>query len=182
MLLGNSGVGKTSLVCRWTTGAWQPSAKPTVGANHQRKPVMLDKTEVDIYLWDTAGQEQFEALTPLYARSACAALVVASIDDKDSFSSLQKWLDLLSNSCDQLPPAILLVNKIDKSSDYQFSRDDIEDQYQQMFTAIYYVSAYSGECVDNAFIHAADLGYKFILSTSSKETVPIESKTNTSCC
>ena len=84
---------------KWTAGHFSSDLKSTVGANHQRKTVFIGKDEVELYLWDTAGQEQFQALTPLYVRNATTALITAAIDDSNSFDTLQTWIDLINSAC-----------------------------------------------------------------------------------
>ena len=163
VLLGNSGVGKTSLVMKWTNGDFHRTIKPTIGANHQRKTVQISANEeIDLYLWDTAGQEQFQSLTPLYARSASCAIVVAAINDRESFEALEQWLKLLEASCDPVPPVILAVNKMDLMGQACKTQEEIEQEYSAKFCGIFYVSAASGENVDNVFNQAAKSAYEFI--------------------
>ncbi|OHT08495.1 small GTP-binding protein [Tritrichomonas foetus] len=169
VLLGNSGVGKTSLVTRWTTGSYQKSIKPTIGANHQRKSVTVGKNEYDLYLWDTAGQEQFQALTPLYARSAAAAIITASIDDVESFSSLQTWINLLNSACEKVPPMILAVNKIDLVDQSVYSSDEVESRFGSSFEAVFFVSAATGEGVETCFMQAAQSGVAFTKNSLTPE-------------
>ena len=185
VLLGNSGVGKTSIVTRWTSGQWQSSIKPTVGANHQRKKVEIDDQEVDLFLWDTAGQEQFQALTPLYARSAAAAIIVTAINDISSFDSIDTWIDLVNNSCDSLPPIILAINKIDITENIVLTHDEIEDKYHSRFDGIFYVSAITGEELDNLFMQAAVKGFHYSQSGvtgQAKATSLTATKTSSGGC
>jgi small GTP-binding protein len=162
VLLGDSGVGKTSLLTRWTTGSFSKTANPTVGANHQRKRVVLGNREIDIFLWDTAGQEQFQALTPLYARASSVAIVTTSITDLSSFDGIKRWLDLLQSASDELPPVVLAVNKIDLRDSAVRSADDIEQEYRGKFAAVFFVSAATDEEVDNLFMFAALAGFRFV--------------------
>lgn len=183
VLLGNSGVGKTSVVFRWTTGSWEPLIKPTIGANHQRKTVHLDDQDVEIYLWDTAGQEQFQALTPLYVRSSYCAIIMTSITDPNSFESVNIWKELLQTSCERYPPCILGVNKIDLEDSDGTDRNRIDQQFSNQFDSIMYVSALSGEGVDNLFIYAAQIGYDFFKkNTAKKKTIDIKETKKSGCC
>ncbi|OHT11917.1 small GTP-binding protein [Tritrichomonas foetus] len=188
VLLGNSGVGKTSLVMRWTTGNFQQSIKTTIGSNHQRKTVTIDKYDVDLYLWDTAGQEQYRALTPLYTRSASAAIITASIDDEGSFEALQTWIDLLSSSCQRTPPMILAVNKIDLMNQpeaVQLSTEEIEARYLPLFSSIFFVSAATGEGVDTVFMQAAQSAYHYIREDPQQQIKPLMENENSGkkeCC
>jgi small GTP-binding protein len=183
VLLGNSGVGKTTLVMRWTNGVFEKDIRPTIGANHQRKVVKIGADDIDLYLWDTAGQEQFQALTPLYARAAAAAVIVASITDESSFTALDAWRDMISNSCDNVPPMVLLVNKIDLIAQADMSNEDIETNFGPKFSGVFFVSAQSGEGVDDALMHAATIGYKFQVSAnSSRKKVSPSEQNSGGCC
>jgi len=161
VLLGNSGVGKTSLVNRWINGSHNKTITPTVGANHQKKTLVIDGQQLDLFIWDTAGQEQFLALAPLYTRSASVAIMTASIVDEDSFSNLNTWKKLLEESCESFPPVILAVNKIDLSTDSMPTRDEIEESNIDSYSSVFFVSAQTGEGVDELFIQAGRLGLSF---------------------
>jgi small GTP-binding protein len=171
VLLGDSGVGKTSLITRWTTGAFSKGTNPTVGANHQRKRLAIEGREVDLFLWDTAGQEQFQALTPLYARCAAVAILTTSIVETASFVNIDRWIDLLCSASDELPPIVLAVNKVDlrgSPGSAQKSADDIQREYQKRFAGIFFVSAFTGEEVENMFMFAALEGYKFTQASTAE--------------
>ncbi|KAH0795341.1 small GTP-binding protein [Histomonas meleagridis] len=185
VFLGNSGVGKTSLAFRWSSGTFSDLIKPTIGANHQRKTIDIGGSKIDLYVWDTSGQEQFQSLTPLYVRSASVALIVASINDMNSFDSIQVWLDLLANSCDNIPPAILAINKIDQEDLSVITKDQIEERFVNKFNSIFYVSAATGENVNNLFTQAAKVAYSFVKSieiTDSKDISLQDKKNNRTCC
>jgi small GTP-binding protein len=164
VLLGDSGVGKTSIVTRWTTGVYQRLLHPTVGACHQRKRVVIGDAEVELFIWDTAGQEQFQSLTPLYARSACVAILTASITDARSFENLAQWAEILSSATEEIPPVVLAVNKTDLRESAHISEDEITAKYAPQYAAHFFVSALTGEGIDNLFMHAAQLGYQFALA------------------
>jgi small GTP-binding protein len=184
VLLGNSGVGKTSLVTRWTSGTFESQIGLTIGANHQRKTIRILGEPVDLFLWDTAGQEQFQALTPLYAHSAATAIIVVAIDQLDSFKGISTWMDLLSRSCDVQPPIILLVNKIDKTERVAFEREDIRERYGASFAGLFFVSAVTGEGVDTAFCCAGERACEFLQSVNTaKIQVDLNrANENKECC
>jgi small GTP-binding protein len=183
VLLGDSGVGKTSIVTRWTTGMYQRISNPTVGANHQRKRIVVDDNEVDLFIWDTAGQEQFQSLTPLYARSACVAILTASIVDQDSFDNLAQWTDILGSATDEVPPIVLAVNKCDLRESARMTDEKIETTYATKFAGHFFVSALTGEGIDNLFMFAAQLGYRYALANrGNAESVLNEGTHNGSNC
>jgi small GTP-binding protein len=185
ILLGDSGVGKTSLVTRWTTGTFLPSVTTTLGANHHRKRLTLDGEDADLFLWDTAGQEQFQALTPLYARSASVAILTASILDPGSFQNIDQWISVLQSALDELPPLVLAVNKIDRRESRCKSEDEIQSEYATKFEGVFFVSALSNEEVDNMFIFAALSGFRFAKEkngNSQKGILSEHREESSSCC
>jgi small GTP-binding protein len=143
---------------------YQRIANPTVGANHQRKRVVVDENEVDLFIWDTAGQEQFQSLTPLYARSACVAIMTASIVDQDSFENLTQWIEILSSATEEVPPVVLAINKCDLRENARLTDEKIETTYASKFAGHFFVSALSGEGIDNLFMFAAQVGYRFAMA------------------
>jgi small GTP-binding protein len=185
VLLGDSGVGKTSLATRWTTGTYSPSSKTTLGANHHRRRLTLEGEDVDLFLWDTAGQEQFQALTPLYARSAAVAILTTSILDPQSFRSIDQWISVLQSGADDLPPLVLAVNKIDRRESGFMTADEIQREYSKRFEGVFLVSALSNEEVDNLFMFAAIAGFRFTKEKNRSSQKGILSEKNIEsrqCC
>lgn len=162
VILGASGVGKTSMVDRWVTGLWNPAVTQTVSVWHQKKTVDVDGDKVDVYLWDTAGQEKFQALVPLYARSASVAILVASAEEPSTFENLKNSIEVLDNSCEVKPPCVLAINKVDLLEDSnRYCLDDIEQTYGIRFVKLFYCSAMTGEGIEETFLEATAEGYKF---------------------
>jgi small GTP-binding protein len=184
VLLGNSGVGKTSLTMQWVTGNHQALTGSTIGPNHQRRTINLEKEDIDLFVWDTAGQERFRVLTPLYAHSAAAALIVVAVNDPDSFKDIPLWTDLLSSSCDKQPPMILAVNKIDRSEPPCMDRDAIKEKYEGSFKSIFYVSALTGEGVHDVFHQLGECAYEFMIENDmiTKPHIHIEAVPENRCC
>jgi small GTP-binding protein len=169
VILGDSGVGKTSIVIRWMTGIFPRNEIPTIGANHQMKRVQLDTHEVELFIWDTAGQEQFRSLTPLYVRSASVAILTASITDRISFQNLNDWIEILLSSTDPNPPIILAVNKIDVTEGRELTQNEIDEKYRERFAGVFFVSALENIEIENLFMAAAQAGYQFTMDNRKKD-------------
>lgn len=183
VVLGDSGVGKTSLANRWINGTWQEAVKPTIGANHQRKRVVIEGQNLDVFMWDTAGQEQFRSLAPVYTRSSSAVVIVSSIVEKSSFQTIENWIDIVRTTSEKMPPLILAVNKVDLS-DHAMTMEEIMDRYKSMFNGVFFVSALTGQNVDDAFRCAAEGAFHFIKENQQSDvrTVQPEEKGKGGCC
>ncbi|POW00727.1 hypothetical protein PSHT_12885 [Puccinia striiformis] len=93
VILGMQGVGKTSIVHRYTTGSFSYSLTSTIGASFCTKKLSVDGCKVRLQIWDTAGQERFRSMAPMYYRGANAAILVYDITNKESFLDIQNWLN-----------------------------------------------------------------------------------------
>ncbi|KAF8320738.1 ras-domain-containing protein [Clavulina sp. PMI_390] len=120
VVMGNSAVGKTSLVQRFTENKFSlGSTMSTTGAFFVTKKVIVDGLKVRLQLWDTAGQERFRSMAPMYYRGANAAILCYDITDASSFDDVRKWLDELkhyqrpgsahSGDEDEQPPLLIYV-------------------------------------------------------------------------
>jgi small GTP-binding protein len=92
VLLGESAVGKSSLVLRFVKGQFFEYQESTIGAAFLTQSVALDDCTVKFEIWDTAGQERYHSLAPMYYRGAAAAVVVYDITSKQSFVRAQNWV------------------------------------------------------------------------------------------
>ncbi|CAM9786397.1 unnamed protein product [Choristocarpus tenellus] len=95
VLLGDTGVGKSSLVLRFVTNNFKPYSESTIGASFMSKMIMIDNTPIKFQIWDTAGQEKYHSLAPMYYRGASAAIVVYDITKAHSFETLKDWINEL---------------------------------------------------------------------------------------
>jgi small GTP-binding protein len=98
-LLGDTFTGKTSLVLRFAEGHYRESARsPTVGAFFVTKRLSVHGITCKVQIWDTAGQEQFRKLAPMYYRNAAAAIICYDITSPKSFETLKYWIDELQRN------------------------------------------------------------------------------------
>lgn len=104
VLLGESAVGKSSLVLRFVKGQFHEYQESTIGAAFLTQTLSMEDSEVKFEIWDTAGQERYNSLAPMYYRGAQAAIVVYDILNQDSFQRAQTWVNELqrkvSDDCD----------------------------------------------------------------------------------
>lgn len=184
ILLGDSSVGKTSLINSWLNETFEPETRPTIGTSNFFKTVELsDESEVKISLWDTAGQEQYRTIAPLYIRGSKVAIIVTSSIDSQSFKSISFWIELISATQVSDTKLILAINKIDLMDSAIDDLTDLIEEYKPKFDQFFCVSAKTGENVDSLFIAAAFLA-KEVQSLSNNNSIAEfnELKTNRSCC
>ncbi|EAX87909.1 small GTP-binding protein, putative [Trichomonas vaginalis G3] len=162
VLLGNSGVGKTSLCNQWIDGKFDLSLTSTIGSNFKPKKIKLMHRDVTVSLWDTAGQEQFKSLVPLYTRAASCAIIVGDVNDESSFEDSYVWQSLVLESNAECPPLILALNKVDLLRDnLQIKMDHFVEKYCQDYDSVCICSAKTGEGIDHVFEIAASKAVEY---------------------
>ncbi|KAN0080485.1 Ras family domain containing protein [Elaphomyces granulatus] len=117
IILGDSGVGKTSLMNQYVNKKFSASYKATIGADFLTKEVLVDDRLVTMQLWDTAGQERFQSLGVAFYRGADCCVLVYDVNNSKSFEALDSWRDeFLVQANPRDPegfPFVVIGNKID---------------------------------------------------------------------
>uniref|UniRef100_A0A8C7T2Z1 Calcium release activated channel regulator 2Ab n=1 Tax=Oncorhynchus mykiss TaxID=8022 RepID=A0A8C7T2Z1_ONCMY len=126
LLVGNSSVGKTSLLRTFCDGRFNPSSPATVGIDYSVKTLMLDNTQVAMQLWDTAGQERYRSITKQFFRKADGVVVMYDITLLDSFKAVRPWLINVQEAAGVGIPILLLGNKMDATSEREVPLKDAE--------------------------------------------------------
>ncbi|XP_074261253.1 ras-related protein Rab-18 isoform X3 [Saimiri boliviensis] len=115
LIIGESGVGKSSLLLRFTDDTFDPELAATIGVDFKVKTISVDGNKAKLAIWDTAGQERFRTLTPSYYRGAQGVILVYDVTRRDTFVKLDNWLNELETYCTRNDIVNMLVgNKIDK--------------------------------------------------------------------
>jgi small GTP-binding protein len=161
IFIGDSGVGKTSLIFRGTTDSFSTITAPTVGAGVTPMRILLGDRECRFHIWDTAGQEVYRSIVPLYFKLAVCAILVFSLTDPKSFESLPSWIDMLNRNTDHEVPVIIVGNKVD------IEQRAVEQGTVKTWAAskdypVFFTSAASGENVHTLFTSVAE---NYIAST-----------------
>ncbi|KAI8380803.1 GTP-binding protein [Blakeslea trispora] len=115
VLIGDSGVGKSNLLSRFTTNEFNLESKSTIGVEFATKNIEIEKRSIKAQIWDTSGQERYRAITGAYYRGAVGALVVYDITRRNSFQNVAHWLKELRDHADQNIVIMLVGNKVDLS-------------------------------------------------------------------
>jgi small GTP-binding protein len=152
VLIGATSVGKTCIVKRGTTGTFDMSTMPTLGASYTSKLVAVGDSMIRLLIWDTAGQERYRGITPMYYRNAAAVIIVYSIADRDSFNEIDVWVRSVQDNI----PGDVLFFLVGNKSDLDDSRHISVDQGQEKASAINAsfseTSAKDGTGIDELFV------------------------------
>uniref|UniRef100_A0A4W3IRJ9 VAMP associated protein A n=1 Tax=Callorhinchus milii TaxID=7868 RepID=A0A4W3IRJ9_CALMI len=111
----DTGVGKSSIVCRFVQDIFDLNALPTIGASFMTKTVSCGNELHKFLIWDTAGQERFHSLAPMYYRGSAAAVIVYDITNEESFYTLKKWVKELKEHGPENIVVAIAGNKCDLS-------------------------------------------------------------------
>jgi small GTP-binding protein len=124
VLIGDSGVGKTNLLSRFTRDQFNPESKSTIGVEFATKTLEIEGKNVKAQIWDTAGQERYRAITSAYYRGAIGAMLLYDMTSSLTFSSLTRWLSELRENADPNIVVILVGNKSDLTEKRSVSTDE----------------------------------------------------------
>jgi small GTP-binding protein len=185
VLLGNSEVGKTCILTRLVSGVFSESA-PTIGAAFQTHMVTTPSGTVTLQIWDTAGQEQYRSLSPMYYRSAQVALLCYDITNIPSFEAISGWVEELTAKAGKAIRILIVATKADLAHERMVPARDAREFAAAKGAAAYLeCSARTGEGIAEIFTKAAQLTAASASGTkgsfreeSAPELAPSESK----CC
>jgi len=159
VVVGDSGVGKSSLLLRYCDNEFSHTFQSTVGVDFKIRSVVLPTNgrRVKLQIWDTAGQERFRAMTRTYYRGALVLFLVFAIDQQASFASLMRWLDEARQWEPTLQHVAVLANKCDAHDAQTVSHRMARDWAESLSLRYYEVSAKTGEGVAQCFEDMAEI-------------------------
>lgn len=151
VIIGDSSVGKTSILSRFIDERFDPGERSTVGANYQLYTDEIDGEPIEIQLWDTAGQEKFRSLGPIYFRNAMGALAVFDMTNRETFINVNQWIDSFVSVAGSEAVIALAGNKCDLVSDVQVNIADAEKFASERNYIFRLTSAKSGAGIREIF-------------------------------
>lgn len=113
LLIGNSGVGKSCLLLRFSDDTYTNDYISTIGVDFKIKTAELDGKTVKLQIWDTAGQERFRTITSSYYRGSHGIIIVYDVTDQDSFNGVKMWLQEIDRYATSTVLKLLVGNKCD---------------------------------------------------------------------
>lgn len=151
VLIGDSGVGKSNLLSRFTRDEFNLESKSTIGVEFATRTLEIDGKRVKAQIWDTAGQERYRAITSAYYRGAVGALIVYDISKTESYESVSRWLKELKEHADANIVIELVGNKSDLDHLRAVPTDEAKSFANENSLLFTEASALSSDNVDLSF-------------------------------
>ena len=171
ILIGDSKVGKSSLLRQFTDGRYLDSCDTTVGVDFHAKVIKVDGCSIKLQIWDTAGQERFRAITRAYYRNAVGGLLVFDITNEQSFRDVPDWLEDARECAKPHKPVFVLVgHKSDLTRERAVSREEAQSLAQRNHMQYIETSAKITHNIDDAFVMLS----RTILQMLEKDMLQLE--------
>jgi small GTP-binding protein len=159
VLLGSCSVGKTSLIQRAVCNSFDPNSQPSVGV--QFSPIFVTNSadlHIAMRIWDTAGQEKFRSMVPIYFQGSQIALLVFSLIDRNSLLEAELWVDMLHQGIEPsiFPQLYLVGNKVDLTAERVVTVAEAQALADKVNATYFETSARSGQNVADMFSYIAD--------------------------
>ena len=151
IVVGNQGTGKSSILNRFVNETFEENYQATIGLDFQSKNITIHDQDVRLIIYDTAGQEKFRSLIPMYIREAQIILLVYDICDKESFDAIPKWIQEINDVLNREVVFALIGNKLDIENERKISFEEgkkLAEQHNYLFQE---VSAKTGKNFENLF-------------------------------
>jgi small GTP-binding protein len=182
--IGDSSVGKTSIINRFLRDTFEPEEPETIGVLYDSFIQEVNGATVEIQLWDTAGQEQYRSLGPVYFRSAGAAIVVFDLTNEESFRSIGDWINSFRNVCRDSAIVIVVGNKSERT-DRTVQADEAKAWAKEHNASYVETSAKTGQGVKVLFDELVALLAPSIVDVAeSRSSLDLQSSLNEKkgCC
>ncbi|KAF8365942.1 rab-8 [Pristionchus pacificus] len=155
LLIGDSGVGKTCVLFRFSDDSFNNSFISTIGIDFKIRTVEIDGKKIKLQIWDTAGQERFRTITTAYYRGAMGILLVYDITNEKSFENIKNWIRNIEEHASQDVERMIIGNKCDMEDKRQVSREKGQQLAIEYGTKFMETSAKANRNVEDAFLTLA---------------------------
>ena len=159
IILGDSGVGKTSILVRYTEEKFNHSHIATIGLDFKSKTIEIDGKKLEMQVWDTAGTEKFRVITRTYYQRCSGIIIAYDCSDQRSFDNVRKWVDQIKNNAEDEIPKVLIACKIDRP-DRKISKTDGENLASTLNMQYFETSAKANIGIDEIFAHMARMCFE----------------------
>ena len=151
VLVGDSAVGKTNVLTKYTHNSFSADSKSTIGVEFSTKTITVENERIKIQVWDTAGQERYRAICAAYYRNALAVIVVYDITRYNTFENISEWLREIRNYVQDNTVIAIVGNKCDLQHMRAVSAEKAKELATENNLTFYEVSALTGSGIDDMF-------------------------------
>ena len=169
LVLGDSSVGKTTLLLKYVDGYFPTLYVATIGVEFKTKKINVDGIDITLQIWDTAGQERFRSVTKSFLKGADGIIYVYDVTNKESFDNLKTWINTAEESITDFKK-IIIGNKIDIEDKKKVSTEMLEKFCEKQNLKGLETSAKNGTNVNEMF----ELLTKMIIDGKTKEELLIK--------
>lgn len=155
LLIGDSGVGKTSVLFRFSDDAFNSTFISTIGIDFKIRTIELGDKKIKLQIWDTAGQERFRTITTAYYRGAMGILLVYDITNEKSFENIKTWIKNIEQHASADVEKMILGNKCDMEDKRKITKEQGEQLAKEYNVKFMETSAMNRTNVENAFTEIA---------------------------
>ena len=177
VLIGDASVGKTSLLVSLLKGHFIQNIESTIGSAYSPKTIMTTNGAITLRIWDTAGEEKFKSLVPMYVRNAHAIIYVIDGSCASGFDNHSDWVSIINDTSSASAKLYVVINK--KDLPLMAPLNKIQDWAQENDASLYLTSAKDQESVNTFFLNLAE---DLIKSGYSDPTPIVVSSESHSCC
>lgn len=154
-IIGDGGVGKTSLIKKYTQGEFQEDYISTIGAQFSIYEQKINGDDIKLFFWDLAGQDDFQIIRSSFYEDSKAVIIVYSLERNnkgyESLKNVMKWYNEINQYCEDIP-IIIFANKIDLVGDTEIDESSFKElSAKENYLGVYRTSAKTGNGVGNAF-------------------------------
>ena len=175
LLIGDSGVGKTSVILRFTKGIFKDDYLNSIGVDFRSKDINYDGKIIKLQIWDTAGQERYRTITSSYYRGAHAIAIVFDLTKLETFEHVKRWIEDINKYAKENVLKFLIGNKSDLVQKRQVNFSDIRTFSSRMNTTYFEVSAKNNEGVNEFFEGATKIFIsKYICNDEDKKNIILD--------
>ena len=151
VLVGDQFVGKTNIMSKYLKNEFHEDSKSTVGVEFGSKQFIIENHKIKAQIWDTAGQERYKSITSAYYKGAKGVFVIYDISNKNSFDSIDSWVNDVKATADKRLTVVIIGNKCDLEEQRQVTTQEGEQKATKLEAAFFETSALLGQNLDKAF-------------------------------
>jgi len=155
LLIGDSGVGKSSLLLRFSDNTYTESFISTIGVDFKIRTIELEGKVIKLQIWDTAGQEKFRTITSSYYRGAHGIIITYDVTDRESFDNVKNWIQEVSRYASESVNKLLVGNKSDLEDKRAVNYDEGKELADSLGIPFIETSAKTAQNVEESFVKMA---------------------------